>query len=99
MGIPKIDRAGILWFYAQEDKNRVWDRPVFFVLEKKKKKKSAERKKKYFFCLPDDFLSCVLWGGGDNFTSDANWQHHNPSPAFLSHSIPSFGTELSLGQN
>lgn len=39
MGIPKIDRGGILWFYAQEDKNQVSNRPVFFVSEKKKRKK------------------------------------------------------------
>lgn len=63
MGIPKIDRAGILWFYAQEDKNRVWDRPVFFVSEKKKKKKNLQKEQK------NTFSSCqtsfhVCYGGG-----------------------------------
>lgn len=54
MGIPKIDRGGILWFYAQEDKNQVSDRPIFLYQRKKPP---------HFFFLPDDFLSCVLWGG------------------------------------
>lgn len=57
MGIPKIDRGVILWFYAQEDKNQVSDRPVFLYQKRK-------REKNHFFFLPDDFLSCVLWGGG-----------------------------------
>lgn len=76
--------------YTQGDNIQLPYRPIFrnrsrLVWGKKNDKKND--------C--NDFLFCL--DEGMNFTSEADWQHQNPSPAVRSHPISSFGTEIIHG--
>lgn len=67
---------------------------LFWYQTKNQQKKRYKEEKRKLLLLANNHLLCV----GNNFTSDANWQHQSPSPAFLSQPDSSFGTDLSLGQ-